>query len=133
MDTKRKGLWMIGIIKVGTRKGFRDVRGEGIREDAKLFNIDTGRVDFFDVYFIKGDLTQEELERIALSIVSDPVVNTVDTSPDFSDGFLISSRPGVFDSVGETIKEITRILKIPVENARSGRFIKVEKSPLLNR
>ena len=128
MDTKRKGLWMIGIIKVGTRKGFRDVRGEGIREDAKLFNIDTGRVDFFDVYFIKGDLNQEELERIALSIVSDPVVNTVDTSPDFSDGFLISSRPGVFDSVGETIKEITRILKIPVENARSGRFIKVEKT-----
>ncbi len=119
---------MIGIIKVGTRKGFRDVRGEGIREDAKLFNIDTGRVDFFDVYFIKGDLSQEELERIALSIVSDPVVNTVDTSPDFSGGFLISYRPGVFDSVSETIKEITSILKIPVENARSGRFIKVEKT-----
>ena len=73
--------WKIEVTK---RAGFGDPHGEGILGDIRDMGIaGVERVRSSRVYVIEGELTREDAERIAASLVADPVdeVSSLDGSP----------------------------------------------------
>ncbi len=97
-------------------------RSNGYLRDAHLLGFQLlKRISVQDLYFIEGQLSQEELQQLALKLLTDPVTQSAlwtelptplpSGEPD-SVILEISLRPGVTDSVAEQIIRASHELKI---------------------
>jgi phosphoribosylformylglycinamidine synthase subunit PurSL len=117
-----------------------DPRSAGFLSDAHALGFnDLRRIQCQDLYFIEGQLSSEEAQRLALELLSDPVVQRVEDSIFDNRGFdsRISSiessilevalRPGVTDPVAEQIVRAAHELGFAgVKRAATGLRFQVE-------
>lgn len=110
----------VGYVKEARALGFNDLR----------------RIICHDLYFIEGQLSQENLHRLALELLMDPVTQSVvwdelpASRPDPEPGPVIlevALRPGVTDSVASEIVRAAREIGITgVQRAATGLRFEVE-------
>ena len=101
---------MITRIELTNRKNIFDAKGPGILDAARDLGISTiESVSTFQVYYLLGELNEEEKRRIAENLLSDPVtqIYRIDErfKPDFSADLWsveITFNRGVTDMVAET-------------------------------
>ncbi len=112
-----------------------DPRSAGYLADARALGFDTlQRLECQDLYFIEGQLSQEECRQLALKLLSDPVVQTVTSSAFQAAGgersenvVEVAYRPGVTDPVAEQIVRAAQELGFEgVQRAATGLRFQVE-------
>ncbi len=101
---------MVHRIEIGFKPGVRDAFGEKMkRKIVEHLGINVEEVKTIDIYTIEGDLTKENLERIAREPLSDPIIQTYVIDAGLADEFdwliEVGFRPGVTDNVGKTARE----------------------------
>jgi len=97
-------------IEVGVKPGFRDARGESVRDQVREdLSIDIGGVSVLDVYTLDAQLTDAELERVRAELFTDAVMehSVVDAplAKDFDFAIEVGFLPGVTDNVGKSATE----------------------------
>ncbi len=118
-------------IEVGLKEGFRDARGERVREEIrKHLGVELESVRTLDVYMVDADLSREEVERVATGPFSDPVIQeTAVNRPlarDFDILIEVGFRPGVTDNVGRTGREAIQYLTGRSFSADEGVYTSVQ-------
>ncbi|MFB3925366.1 MAG: AIR synthase-related protein [Syntrophales bacterium] len=106
---------MVNRIEVGFKKGVRDALGEKIcRRIIEQLHLPAREVRTYDVYTIEGDVSRDELKRIAAGPLSDPIIQRFAVNralaKDFDWMVEVGFRPGVTDNVGKTAREAIRLL-----------------------
>ena len=101
------------IYRFVVRFSHFDPRSSGILSDARALGFQNlQRVECQDLYFIEGQLSQEELQQLALNLLTDPVTQTSSwmehpspLTPPKPDTVIleVALRPGVTDPVAEQI------------------------------
>jgi len=131
---------MIYRIELGIKKEFEDIRSEGLLKDARNLGINLNSLKVFDIFWIKGNLNEDELRYIVEKIILDPIYQYVNINgPLNKDSVLITYKPGVFDSLASTLNEAIRILGLHAETKSGrkfefiGRIDEKEKKFLLKR
>ncbi len=97
-------------IEVGVKPGFRDARGESVREQvAEDLSIAVDEVRVFDVYTIDAQLSADELERVRSELFTDAVMERSAIDAPVAEGFdfavEVGFLPGVTDNVGKSATE----------------------------
>ncbi len=97
-------------IEVGVKPGFRDARGESVREQVREdLAIDVGEVSVLDVYTIDAHLSSAELERVRTELFTDAVMERSAIDAPIAKGFdfavEVGFLPGVTDNVGKSATE----------------------------
>lgn len=93
-----------------------DPRSAGFLSDAQALGFhDLKRLTCLDLYFIEGQLSQEEMQQLALKLLSDPVLQQVSSSPfEAADAAAqvveVAYRPGVTDPAAAEIVRAARQL-----------------------
>jgi phosphoribosylformylglycinamidine synthase II len=112
-----------------------DSRSSGILSDARALGFQNlKRVECQDLYFIEGQLSQEDLQQLTLNLLTDPVTQTATwmehpapLTPTEPDTVIleVSLRPGVTDPVAEQIVRAAHELGIiGIQRAATGqRFL----------
>jgi len=125
----------MSIYKFLVQTKTKDPRANGYLRDAHLLGFQPlKRISVQDLYFIEGQLSQEELQQLALKLLTDPVTQSalwielpapLSTPQPDSVILEVSLRPGVTDPVAEQIIRASHELKINgVHRAATGqRFI----------
>ncbi len=112
-----------------------DPRSAGFLSDARALGFhNLSKMICQDLYFIEGQLSPEEAERLALELLSDPVTQTVETSilsaepaPTAFNRVEVAFRPGVTDPVAHEIVRAARELGFAgVQRAATGMRFLVE-------
>ncbi len=67
-------------VEVRPRPGQRDPRGEAARRDAAGLPQAPSRIETAAVYLIEGDLSEQQLDRLADTLLADPVLETAGPS-----------------------------------------------------
>ncbi|MFM8369625.1 MAG: phosphoribosylformylglycinamidine synthase subunit PurS, partial [Chloroflexota bacterium] len=123
------------IYKFSVQQKNIDPRNESYKRGAHALGFhQLQRMECQDLYFIEGQLSQEELQQLALKLLSDPVTQTViwdelpapHTPPEADSVILeVSLRPGVTDPVAaEIVRAAHEIGLNGVHRAATGqRFI----------
>lgn len=98
---------MVKRITVSTRHQFMDSRGEGVQKDALDLGVKgiTG-VRVSDVYLFEGDVTDENIQRIAGELLTDFVTQeySIDTMPEEKGHVIeVAYNHGVMDPVESSI------------------------------
>lgn len=125
------------IYKFLIRMKHNDPRAAGWLADARALGFhQLQRVECQDLYFIEGQLSQEELQQLALKLLTDPVTQTVSwdelpaplTPPEADSVILeVSLRPGVTDPVAaEIVRAAHEIGLNGVYRAATGSRFQVE-------
>jgi len=102
-------------IEVGFKQGIRDVLGEKTkRKIIEHLGINVDEVKTIEVYTIDGDLTDNDLGKIASGPFSNPVTQKYVINRGLADDFdwliEVGFRPGVTDNVGKTAREAVELL-----------------------
>ena len=108
-----------------------DPRSAALLSDAHALGLNqVSRIDCADLFFIEGDLSEAELQRLAVELLSDPLVQTVEWEPISahtgalaSDTHLleVALRPGVTDPVAEQMVRAAHLMGIAgVRQASTG-------------
>jgi phosphoribosylformylglycinamidine synthase len=108
-----------------------DPRSVGYLSEAHMLGFhELKRVECQDLYFIEGQLSQEELQQLALKLLSDPVTQTITwdeipspQTPPAPDSVIleVSLRPGVTDPVAhEIIRAAHELGLVQVQRAATG-------------
>lgn len=112
---------MVRQITVRTRPGLIDSRGEGVRKDALDFGIQgITNVRVHEVYFFEGDISEEDINRIARELLTDFVTQEYSIDAMFpEDGRIIevTYNYGVMDPVEGSIYKALRDLGITTVRA----------------
>jgi phosphoribosylformylglycinamidine synthase len=130
------------IYKFLVNNKTNDPRNEGYLKDAQVLGFQHLRsIQVQDLYFIEGQLSQEELQQLALKLLSDPVTQiaswmelpfagpatgTALSKPEDASVILeVALRPGVTDPVAEQLVRAARELNLHgVHRAATGqRFV----------
>lgn len=136
---------------------YHDPRSAGFLSDAHALGFhDLQRIKCQDLYFIEGQLSQEEMQQLALKLLSDPVTQNVESSvlkvernlstfqPSTFTTLEVAYRPGVTDPVAEQIvraahelgfRGVVRAatgLRFNVEGLDAGRVNKLARQLLAN-
>ena len=106
---------MLNRIEVGFKEGIRDALGEKTgRRITEELGIPVEKVRTIDVYTVEGDLSRDELKRIAAGPLSDPIIQKTAVNRGLAANFdwlvEVGFRPGVTDNVGKTAREAIRLL-----------------------
>jgi phosphoribosylformylglycinamidine synthase len=75
-------------------------------------------------FLIEGDLTDEQLARLAGEVLVDPLVETGTIRPIGSGNrhtYTVLLKPGVMDPVAQTVLDVARMLRVPVAAVRTFR------------
>lgn len=133
---------MIYRVEVSTKTDFRDARGESIRQQAEALGVESLRtVTVTDLYFLKGELEKAAVDRLANTLLHDPVVEQVAWQPYYPDSVTgdpvggvnpppavaawqveVTLLPGVTDSVAESLLEGSRLIGLTgLEQAATGK------------
>ena len=104
----------MSIYRFVVRFNQRDPRSDGLLADARALRFnDLRRIECQDLYFVEGQLSQDELQRLALTLLTDPVTQSVEAmelphpSPRMLGSVIVevAYRPGVTDPVaGEIVR-----------------------------
>ncbi len=105
----------VNRIEVGFREGVRDALGEKVRRRiVEHLRIHVESVRTIDVYTVEGDLSRDEIRRIAGGPLTDPVIQRYAVNRGLAASFdwliEVGFRPGVTDNVGRTATEAVRTL-----------------------
>ncbi len=128
------------IYKIEVSKKFGLGESNELKTLAAFSGINVDNIEVVDVYFIKGNISYNDADFIAKNIIVDPVIEDYiinDSFKRFDNSILITFKPSVFDSTGETLLNICNTLNLKVENARTGKRynikgkIKVEEKEYL--
>jgi len=97
-------------IEVGVKPGFRDARGESIRDQVwEDLAIEVGEVCVLDVYTLDAELSPSELERVRSELFTDAVMERSTIDAPLAEGFdfavEVGFLPGVTDNVGKSATE----------------------------
>jgi phosphoribosylformylglycinamidine synthase II len=106
---------MVHRIETGFKKDIRDALGETMRKKiVEHFGIHVEEVKTAEVYTIEGDLTSDDLERIASGPFSDPAIQRYVIDRGIAESFdwliEVGFKPGVTDNVGRTATEAVKLL-----------------------
>ncbi len=106
---------MIHRIEIGFSQGIRDVLGEKTRRKIiEHLGINVTEVGTIEVYTIDGDIEGDELAKIAIGPLSDPIIQKHAIDRGLADRFdwliEVGFRPGVTDNVGKTAREAIELL-----------------------
>ena len=106
---------MIYRVEIGLKPNIRDARGEKFkRRIISDLNIRVDTVNTVDVYSVDGDLTIEEIAKVATGPFLDPVIQEFSVgrplARDFDWAVEVGYKPGVTDNVGRTAREAVEIL-----------------------
>ncbi|MBN2178867.1 MAG: phosphoribosylformylglycinamidine synthase [Deltaproteobacteria bacterium] len=106
---------MVHRIEIGFKKDIRDALGETMRKKiVEHFGIHVEEVKTAEVYTIEGDLTSDDLERIASGPFSDPAIQRYVIDRGIAESFdwliEVGFKPGVTDNVGRTATEAVKLL-----------------------
>ena len=98
-------------IEIGLFDSIRDAAGEKlVRRIQSELGIEVERARCIDVYTIAAEVRAAELERVANSVLRDPVIQqaTIDQPlpGSFDWAIEVGLRPGVTDNVGRTAREV---------------------------
>src|SRR5689334_2904105 len=98
------------IYRFVVRFNQHDPRSAGLLSDARALRFDNlRRIECQDLYFVEGQLSQDELQRLALTLLTDPVTQSVtwaELPGSEAEGGLfvdVAYRPGVTDPVAGEI------------------------------
>ncbi len=131
----------MSIISSTTHSTYRIIVGERSNHDPRsaacladahaLGLISISRITCYDLYFLQGELSQEQLEQLTLQVLHDPVSQTIlwqelpeGAGPTLSMGgnqpvIEVTLRPGVTNPVAEQILRASRTLGITTLSAVS--------------
>jgi phosphoribosylformylglycinamidine synthase II len=106
---------MVHRIEIGFKKDIRDALGEKMRKKiVEHFGILVEEVKTAEVYTIEGELTSEDLEKIASGPFSDPAIQRYVIDRGIAESFdwliEVGFKPGVTDNVGRTATEAVKLL-----------------------
>ncbi len=106
---------MASRIEIGFKEGIRDALGEKIKKRiTEHLHLNVDEIKTVDIYTIDGDLTKDNLRRIAGGPLSDPVIQNYAINREIADSFdwmiEVGFRPGVTDNVGKTARESIELL-----------------------
>ena len=69
------------IYRFVVRFNQHDPRSAGLLADARALRFnDLRRIECQDLYFVEGQLSQDELQRLALTLLTDPVTQSVEVT-----------------------------------------------------
>lgn len=144
----------MAIYRFVARFNQPDPRSAGYLQDARALGFDDlQRVACQDLFFVEGQLSQEECRQLALKLLTDPVTQSAEwaelpaenTSPSLSTVIIeVALRPGVTDPVSEQIVRAAHELgfngvhrastglRFLVEGLAPGRVEKLAKQLLAN-
>lgn len=118
------------IYRFVVRFNQHDPRSAGLLADARALRFnDLRRIECQDLYFVEGQLSQDEMQRLALTLLTDPVTQSVEAAeagPSNSriPGTVIvevAYRPGVTDPVaGEIVRAAHELGFSGVHRAATG-------------
>lgn len=101
---------MISAVEVSLKPGLPDPRGEDVARGIRDLGIDKDiTVSTRDIYWLEGDITPDELRRVASCLLTDPVVQDYGLNPppelDTPDRHIltVTYNPGVTDPVENTV------------------------------
>ena len=104
----------MSIYRFVVRFNQHDPRSAGLLADARALRFtDLRRIECQDLYFVEGQLSQDEMQRLALTLLTDPVTQSVEASEAGPSTTRIPNtvivevayRPGVTDPVaGEIVR-----------------------------
>lgn len=96
-----------------------DPRNKLVKEDFASFGVDTiDHVRVGDVYYLHGDITREQAERIACELLCDPVIEQYRIGD--PEGFEILYNPGVTDPKEDSIRKALTDLAIKLDTVKTG-------------
>ncbi len=109
-------------VQVALRPGVRDIRGEGVRAEARrVLAIETGEVHVSSIYRVTTALDPAQLERLAREGLTDPIIEEAHLDrlvgpPDARSYLLVARLPGVTDDEGQSAQEtMADLLGLSVE------------------
>ena len=101
---------MISAIEVSLKPGLPDPRGEGVARNIKDLGIDKDvAIRTHDVYWLEGDVAADELKRIAIGLLTDPIVHEYSLNPICESDtpalhhLIVTYNPGVADPAQDTV------------------------------
>lgn len=106
---------MVNRVEIGFKRGIRDAPGEKIKKRiAEHLQLNVDEVLSIAIYTIEGDITKEELQRIARGPLCDPIIQRYAINKELIDRFdwivEVGFRPGVTDNVGKTARRAIELL-----------------------
>jgi phosphoribosylformylglycinamidine synthase len=118
------------IYRFIVRFNQHDPRSAGLLTDARALRFnDLRRIECQDLYFVEGQLSQDELQRLALTLLTDPVTQSVEaaempqTTSRLPGSVIVevAYRPGVTDPVaGEIVRAAHELGFKGVQRAATG-------------
>jgi phosphoribosylformylglycinamidine synthase len=118
------------IYRFVVRFNQHDPRSAGLFADARALRFnDLRRIECQDLYFVEGQLSQDELQRLALTLLTDPVTQSVEATelphptPRKPGSVIVevAFRPGVTDPVaGEIVRAARELGFRGVQRAATG-------------
>ncbi len=119
-------------VEVAYKPEFRDVEADRVVREAHGLGIDgslTARVS--QMYWVEGDLTEDDARRLAGGLFADPVSQVYALEGDAVDvagaeGWVAEAhfKPGVTDSVGESAVKGARVIGVEgITRAATGRKV----------
>ncbi|MEO1270056.1 MAG: phosphoribosylformylglycinamidine synthase subunit PurS, partial [Myxococcota bacterium] len=124
-------------VEVSPRATLKDGRGEALLEQIAALGIEGARsVAVSDLFFLEGAMDHDQARTVAQTLLGDPVVEEVAVMPvaeaqvGGADGAWtveVALRPGVTDSVAETIMQGAQVLGFEqLKRAATGSSYRVE-------
>ncbi len=116
---------MIWRIEVGFKPGVIDSLGESVKKSiVEDLRIDIDSVRTIDVYTIKAALDEEQAKKIAIELLTDPIIQVSSCgrtiAKNFSKIIEVGYKPGVTDNVGKTAVEgIEDLLNVELKEGES--------------
>ncbi|HEX8876250.1 MAG TPA: phosphoribosylformylglycinamidine synthase subunit PurS [Phycisphaerales bacterium] len=107
-------------VEVRPRTDSLDARGHSVAKSAKGLGLAVGSVRSARVYLIEAALTSDELDRVARSLLADPVTenSTVGASPAAGPLVEVHPLPGVMDPAAQSVElGIRDLLRWPKDRA----------------
>jgi phosphoribosylformylglycinamidine synthase len=120
---------------------------ERLKRDIKDLNINVKSISITQIWLISGDISGEDIKRIACEILADPIWETYTISQNIEvepGSILVSYNPGVTDPVAESTlkiinelgieaKEVKRIKKYIIEGVKKEERKIIEERLLYNK
>jgi len=121
---------MLWVVRVGYNEGIPDPIGKNVKKDIRDLNIDgVKQVKSMPTYFIKGNISEEEIKKISTELLADSIsqhfqyFKSEKTVKANENGWVVevSFKPGVTDAVGDSVKDGIKVLNIDgVESVKTG-------------
>ena len=119
---------MLWTVEIAPKEGMPDPIGDGVRADIRDLGIrGVEKVVAAKLYYVEGELREEEIRRIGSDLLADRVTEAfaINSSLQEDDDDVhvvqVVRKPGVMDTVAITTMEAIEDLGLKAENVSTGR------------